>query len=835
MEEGEEGEAFAQQAGTPAATAGASQQPAGTGGGENVFRDRDPPPSYDGESPETTFRQFEKAVRLWEFESDIPAKKRGSKLIRALTGAAKLATEDLEFEAITAEDGVKNVMSRLREFFTPHLEVSLPRAFESAVYGQQRQPKESFIEYIARAERNFANLRKEGVELPDGAQGYILYRQAGLNEAQDQKILTWSEGKYDRASIVSGLRRLDKVLKEKGKSNYFEKNEDMHAETFHQETAEPEETDEEYVYVTDGDLDPIYEETEMQEALASYREVRQALRDQRNGRGYFPQKFKGGKSSGFGGKGGGKGGGKQRVHIEQLKLRTRCNRCGQVGHWARECHAPDRRQPSGVSSSTSTTSSSAAASQRTGFFVVSDPTAHVEQRDFWLKKFAAKGQSSSAASQEMSDVSGAYKERSSEPFCGIVTQDCDGVVDTAAEGGLVGSLALERLERRLGCRGMKCSWTSKTASAKGVGGQAKSLGVILIPLGIGGVNGVLECTVIEGDVPLLLPVSLMKTLSAKIDFSNYMFTIPSKQLLSEKDIQIPMKEMPSGHVTIDITNFADGRFQVPPECGLQHEFHLQSDQIAMMVQKSFDQSQFVAFANDSNQSSRHAARHLGQNPVSGSDSLDCPHRDRGGQGDGLSPPQTCTTKLEGNQALYAPSFGSFARRYRRMGCVAFGATLLQCLGGSNYHAGLVLPNDFDGAISGTLEVKQRKAEDVSKQLLAPKGRVEGRRQWESILHRVQGVSCSVAESNIGYGASRAFEEGEEGGSSGPKAEGQGCTRRELDDASSRRRSSEDQAGADSRRTESGSAGGADVPRRRGDEEKGGASDGGDECHKLGRR
>ena len=95
------------QAGTPAATTGTSQQPAGTGGGENVFRDRDPPPSYDGESPETTFRQFEKAVRLWEFESDIPAKKRGAKLIRALTGAAKLATEDLEFEAITAEDGVE--------------------------------------------------------------------------------------------------------------------------------------------------------------------------------------------------------------------------------------------------------------------------------------------------------------------------------------------------------------------------------------------------------------------------------------------------------------------------------------------------------------------------------------------------------------------------------------------------------------------------------------------------------------------------------------------------------------------------------------------------------
>ena len=576
------------------------------------------------------------------------------------------------------------------------------------------------------------------MELPDGAQGYILYRQAGLNEAQDQKILTWSEGKYDRASIVSGLRRLDKVLKEKGKSNYFEKNEDMNAETFHQETAELEETDEEYVYVTDGDLDPIYEETEMQEALASYREVRQALRDQRNGRGYFPQKFKGGKSSGFGGKGGGKSGGKQRVHIEQLKLRILCNRCGQVGHWARECHAPDRRQSSGVSSSTSTTSSSAAASQRAGFFVVSDPTAHVEQRDFWLKKFAARSQSSSAASQEMSDVSGAYKERSSEPFCGIVTQDCDGVVDTAAEGGLVGSLALERLERRLECRGMKCSWTSKTASAKGVGGQAKSLGVILIPLGIGGVNGVLECTVIEG------PVSLMKTLSAKIDFSNYMFTIPSKQLLSEKDVQNPRKEMPSGHVTIDITNFADGKFQVPPECGLEHEFHLHSDQIAMMVRKSFDQSQFITFANDSDQPSRHAAGHFGKNPISGSASLDCAHGGRRGQRAVLpSPPQTCNWRVILDK-LYTTLLTLVALQDAtvewgvlplepRSSNASEEATTMQDV--------IVLPDDLDGAISGTSKVQQGEAEDISKQMLAPKGRVEGRRQWESILHSVQGVSC----------------------------------------------------------------------------------------------
>ena len=194
-------------------------------GGETVMgpvRDREPPPSYDGLDPEGTFKTFEKSVRLWEFETDIPRRKQGAKLLRGLTGMAQLAVENMEFEEIATEDGVRNVMRRLKEFFLPHLEVSLPRAFENAVYGKPRQASEGYAEYIARMERAFHRLEKEGVTMPDGATGYILYRHASLTEAQDQRLLTWCDGKYDKSSIVKALRKLDKVVREKsGKSSYF--------------------------------------------------------------------------------------------------------------------------------------------------------------------------------------------------------------------------------------------------------------------------------------------------------------------------------------------------------------------------------------------------------------------------------------------------------------------------------------------------------------------------------------------------------------------------------------------------------------------------------------
>ena len=91
---------------------------------------------------------------------------------------------------------------------------------EVAVYGPVRQSREDFGEYIARCDKALARLKKESVDLPVGARGYIIYRQSGLNESQDQRFLVWAEGRYDRKSIVTTLRKLDQVVKEKSKAHY---------------------------------------------------------------------------------------------------------------------------------------------------------------------------------------------------------------------------------------------------------------------------------------------------------------------------------------------------------------------------------------------------------------------------------------------------------------------------------------------------------------------------------------------------------------------------------------------------------------------------------------
>ena len=140
-----------------------------------------------------------------------------------------------------------------------------------------------------------------------------------------------------------------------------------------------------------------------------------------------------------------------------------------------------------------------------------------------------------------------YKIRHQGTFCGIVTESHDGVVDTGEEGGLIGSHALDRLLQHLrqvhGLR-LRGKWGPKTSAAKGVGGQAK-------------VNGILNYTVVDGEVPLLLSVRLMRTLKATISFLDHTFQIP------EYDITIRMHELPSGHVTILVTQFENNQFQMP--------------------------------------------------------------------------------------------------------------------------------------------------------------------------------------------------------------------------------------------------------------------------------
>ncbi|CAE7477551.1 MHX, partial [Symbiodinium sp. KB8] len=422
------------------------------------LRDREPPPYYDGEDPGKSFKPWLRELELRAFDTEVPKAKHGTRILRRLGGVAKAAANELETSEIVGEKGKDNIVARLKEYFAPHLETTMPKAFEAAVYGDCRGARESLGEYIVRMDAAFKNLKDEGVDLPSEAREYVMFRQARLNSVQEDQLTTWTEGRFSRD-------------------------------------------------------------------------------EQKNAREYYPTEKPKGKGKGSGKKGGGKGAG-TRIHVSMLS-------CARVAQDAAKSAIGPPNAPTRLMDIASLGAGST--SSKTGFYQATgagDPSA------FWGEKPC-----SSDHCNHMCE--GSAVQNPEETFSGVTTKSHHGIVDSAAQDGVIGKLALERLEEDLRSRGLRPRWCNRVVRTKGIGGEARSVGVCEIPLGIGGVAGVMEAAVVEGEVPLLLPVNLLKQLRSVINLDEECIE------LRALDTTLPMHRLPSGHYTIDVLDFGCREWQLP--------------------------------------------------------------------------------------------------------------------------------------------------------------------------------------------------------------------------------------------------------------------------------
>ncbi|CAE8633673.1 unnamed protein product, partial [Polarella glacialis] len=481
----------------------------GGGGGGFDLKNKDPPPPYDGTDPGRTYKRWLREWKIWSNDTDFPEKSWETKLLRELKGDAKEAIDSLEVDDIVGPAGHLNILAKLDETFKPHMEQTMPRAFETAIYGKYRTREESFLKYISRVKAQFKDLSDEGVNLGENAKGYILFRSAQLEESDRNKLETWTEGCYDFNIVNKALLKLDKVqVKPRGPKQYYQEdfyeyepddgNVFYEGEDYDDYDAEQDE-DENFVYMTLDEMKDTYTEEEINEIFASYQEMRKNIADKKLGRGFFQPKtggggkgkdkgFKGGKFKGKGGNGKGKGGDKDkdkekmRVHVELLKLRTKCARCGQVGHWAKECQ--NRADSRGAATATTT---------------------------------------------------------SSPGFTGLSR----GATTTTSSPGFTG-LSVSTTPIR-----------SSPADFFYSGGDVKVIGVVEIPLGLAGTNGLVEFTVVSNDVPALLPVSLLRHLRSSIDLEHMSMHIKTLNAITGQTTSksIKMNSYPTGHCAIDVLQF----------------------------------------------------------------------------------------------------------------------------------------------------------------------------------------------------------------------------------------------------------------------------------------
>ena len=87
--------------------------------------------------------------------------------------------------------------------------------------------------------------------------------------------------------------------------------------------------------------------------------------------------------------------------------------------------------------------------------------------------------------------------------------------------------------------------------ASGIGGATQPVGVVYVPVGLAGCNGIVRFIVVEQDVPSLLPVGVMRTLPAGLDLDDNGDKVIFRQVGGKSSL----RTLKSGHTAIRADQF----------------------------------------------------------------------------------------------------------------------------------------------------------------------------------------------------------------------------------------------------------------------------------------
>eukprot|EP00971_Amphidinium_carterae_P066326 1313529-Amphidinium_carterae.1 len=192
------------------------------------------------------------------------------------------------------------------------------------------------LAYTARKLALMKELGRAGLDLPETAKGLSILRDAKLNKTELDSVTFWSRGEFDAKVIIDCLRRLERPTMSAqtsgpstGLSSMFYQDQDQDEQTW-----EAEEWPEEAEVLEEEEAQWIWAQGQGQTGRPmSYRQARSNMNQHKLARGYPPTATTANAATaGTAGKGK-KGKGKR--DLDEIIKKSRCARCGQIGHWAR--------------------------------------------------------------------------------------------------------------------------------------------------------------------------------------------------------------------------------------------------------------------------------------------------------------------------------------------------------------------------------------------------------------------------------------------------------------------------------------------------------------------
>ena len=470
--------------------------------------------------------------KLLTLESKIPEKAHGAYVYTLLSGKALECVEHLEPSEYQVARGEKKLFDLLDARFPQKEATDEMSEVLTTIFNLKAAEGETLKVWISRASELFDRCkRKCEVSFPEEAKGWIILHRSGLNEEQKAVVLARSLGVMKRETIAASMRSCYPefvMTKRKPMGISLVETEEPTIDDIDQDPvfAEVEAFLAEHDSLAPGDdttidENEVYDESEVAEALAiSWKDKRKELGRLQRGRRFqaatdLRRSYK--------------------VEIEELKKKSRCNKCLQIGHWARECRAKGKGKGGGSKSSES---GAAAVEPFEEHFVAAVGVLHATAKAHGLSTIEylrRKRYHGSAKPIEESEVL-------------LVSSPGFGVIDSGCGRTIIGKQTLVEFEKLWEERGI-----SKPAGQYeinhfrfGNGERETSDTVVKLPVKIGGRTGTIKAAVVKGRAPLLISRGALQSLQAVIDFR------ANELRLFESQIVVPLTTNAAGQYVIDV-------------------------------------------------------------------------------------------------------------------------------------------------------------------------------------------------------------------------------------------------------------------------------------------
>ena len=472
---------------------------------------------------------------------DIKPPQKGPWLFTLLDGAAFEAVEHFSLEDIAIEEGDRRVWDALHSRFPEKEPLDQMGEVLGEVFALCATEGETSKQWTARVKETFERCRRKAqTDFPSSARGWITINCAGLTEQEKAIIKAKTQGSLEYDAVAAAFRSCFPMYKANGSKS----RRPIGALVVNTEAAEtdpsPGEDQDQFqdveAFLADHgekvEQDAI-SESEAAEALAvAWKDRRQEIQKHQQARKFGSRQSTHQTSRSF------------RVEVEELKRRTRCRKCGKIGHWARECRSSAQSSKGHGKSSTGYASTSAMA-ENTATADLVEHESNGEDYDDHDITFVGSSEwvFSGTASQQVMSVLAA----------GLVSSPGCGVIDTGCGRTLIGVQTLQILNNMLKSQGRRPAeeYDVLNRFRFGNGQEEVSHRAARIPVAICGNTGIIDAAIISGQAPLLLGRPTLEKLDVRLDFqSSTMCVLPQRH-------KMEMVTNQSGQLLLNIMDFAN--------------------------------------------------------------------------------------------------------------------------------------------------------------------------------------------------------------------------------------------------------------------------------------